>query len=108
MLLRAMFFPSRIGLLASCKDAHLPHLIFILVWIAAVCGLGSASSAQPVELQEVLFIDGFWEISDITVGQDESIYIADPRGFALSRYDSQGRLIHQVGSQGVAPGEFVK
>ncbi len=65
-------------------------------------------SAQPVILQEILSIDGFYSISDLTVGNDGSIYVADHRNFSLSKFDSSGRLIRKVGGQGVAPGEFVR
>lgn len=102
-----MFTSSRVGLLTLCENARNSCLILALAWIAVACGLSSTGSAQPVELQEVLSLDGFFGISDIAVGRDGSIYIADHQSFALSKYDPQGRLIRQVGSQGVAPSEFV-
>ncbi len=75
----------------------------IIFWQAPI-----SISAQPVILQEILSIDGFYSISDLTVGNDSSIYVADHRNFSLSKFDSSGRLIRKVGSQGVAPGEFFR
>lgn len=107
MPLGFMLTSSCTRLFASCENARNSCLILTLACIVAACAGSSVSSAQPVELQEVLSIDGFFDISDIAVGRDGSIYIADHQSFALSKYDPQGRLIRQVGSQGVAPSEFV-
>ncbi|MCY3595533.1 MAG: hypothetical protein F4065_07790 [Rhodothermaceae bacterium] len=104
-----MLTSSRVGLLEPCDNAcaRNRYLIVILSWIAMSCGLSSVSSAQPIELQEVLSIGGFFDIADIAVGQDGNIYVADHRDFSISKYDSHGQLISRVGHQGVAPGEFV-
>ena len=102
-----MLTSSCARLFASCENARNSCLILTLAWIVAACGGSLVSSAQPVELQEVLSIDGFFDISDIAVGRNGSIYIADHQSFALSKYNPQGRLIRQVGSQGAAPGEFI-
>lgn len=93
---------SFIRALSSC-------LFLIAPWVVVSHGiiLPISVSAQPVILQEILSIDGFYTISDLTVGNDSSIYVADHRDFSLSKYDSSGRLIRKVGGQGVAPGEFV-
>ena len=84
-------------------------LLLIAPWVVVSFGIALpvSVSAQPVVLQEVLSIGGFYSISDLTVGNDNSIYVADHRNFTLSKFDSSGRLIRKVGSQGVAPGEFV-
>ncbi len=84
-------------------------LFLIAPWVVVSCGIALpvSVSAQPAVLQEVLSIDGFYSISDLTVGNDSSIYVADHRDFSLSKFDSSGRLIRKVGTQGVAPGEFV-
>ena len=78
-------------------------------WVLVLYGiiLPISVSAQPVILQEILSIEGFYTISDLTVGNDSNIYVADHGNFSLSKYDSSGRLIRRVGGQGVAPGEFV-
>ncbi len=83
------------------------YLIVILSWIAITGAYSLTSIAQTIKLQEVLSIGGAFEVTDITVGRDGSIYVADRRGFSISKYDSQGQLISQVGHQGMAPGEFV-
>jgi len=89
----------------------LSSCFFLIVpWVVVSYGmiLPISVSAQPVILQEILSIDGFFTISDLTVGNDSSIYVADHRNFSLSKFDSSGRLIRKVGGQGVAPGEFVR
>ncbi|MXZ17282.1 MAG: hypothetical protein F4069_02445 [Rhodothermaceae bacterium] len=105
--LRSWLTPSRDRLRAKLECARNSSLILTLGWIAISCGFSPASSAQPIGLQEVLSIEGFFDIADITVGRDESIYVADRGDFSISKYDSQGQLISRLGSQGVAPGEFV-
>ncbi|MCY3629165.1 MAG: hypothetical protein OXI05_05015 [Bacteroidota bacterium] len=107
IFLRSPSAPSRAGLLELFDNARNSYLILTLGWIAISCGFTSASSAQYIELDEVLSIEGFFEVTDITVGRDGSIYVADRRDFSISKFDTQGRLIRRVGSQGVAPGEFV-
>ncbi len=102
-----MLIPSRVDLLALFDNVRNSCLILALGWIAITCGCSSASSAQSIELQEVLSIGGFFDIMDITVGQDGSIYVADRRDFSISKYDSQGQLVSQIGSLGVALGKFV-
>ena len=94
---------SNIRALRSC-------FFLIVPWVVVSYGtvLPISVSAQPVILQEILSIDGFSEISDLAVGNDSSIYVADHRAFSLSKFDSSGRLIRKVGDQGVAPGEFVR
>ena len=105
--LQSLSAPSRAGLLELFDKTRNASLILTLGWIAISCGFTSASSAQYVELDEVLSIEGFFEVTDITVGRDGSIYVADRLDFSISKFDTQGRLIRRVGSQGVAPGEFV-
>ncbi|MXW31516.1 MAG: hypothetical protein F4100_05655 [Rhodothermaceae bacterium] len=106
IFLRFLSAPSRAGLPALFNDARNSCLVLTLGWIAISCGFSSASSAQYIELDEVLSIGGFFEVTDITVGRDGSIYVADRGDFSISKYDSQGQLISRLGSQGVAPGEF--
>ncbi len=85
------------------------NLFLMVPWVVVlyVIIVPISASAQPVILQEILSIDGFHSISDLTVGNDSSIYVADHRNSSLSKFDSSGRLIRKVGGQGVAPGEFV-
>ena len=84
-------------------------LFLIVPWVVVSYGIVSpiSVSAQPVLLQEILSIDGFYSITDLTVGIVSSIYVVDHRDFSLSKFNSIGRLIRKVGGQGVAPGEFV-
>ena len=84
-------------------------LFLIVPWVVVSFRIVSpiSGSAQPVVLHEILSIDGFYSISDLAVGNDSSIYVADHDNFLLTKYDSSGRLIRKVGGQGVAPGEFV-
>ncbi len=97
---------SRIHLIAGKGNLF---LISLAVFSSLLCGFTSTNraNAQPVELQEILSIDGFLSIADVAVGDDGSIYVGDQRNVALSKHDSLGKLIRQVGGQGRAPGEFI-
>ena len=99
--LRSLLTPLRVDNVRNSR------LLLTLGWMTILCGVGPVSSAQPIELQEVLSIEGFFDIVDITVGGDGNIYVADRGDFSISKYNSQGQLISRLGSQGVAPGEFV-
>lgn len=76
----------------------------MVLWVVVSYGtiLPISVSAPPVILQEILSIDGLLAISDLTVGNDSSIYAADHCNFLLSKFDSSGRLIRKVAGQGRA------
>ncbi len=84
------------------------RLILAVAWVPLSDILDSTmqTSAQPVALHEILSIEEFFSITDVRVADDGSIYVADNNSFTVSKYDSQGRLVRRVGTQGMAPGEF--
>lgn len=53
-------------------------LFMTVPWVMVLYGIIPPISvnAQPVVLQEILSIDGFYTVSDLAVGNDSSIFVA--------------------------------
>jgi len=97
----------RVLCISLCSKRLYLQLFVVFIALSYELTLTSTANAQSFRLQEVLSINEFLSVTDIAVGHDGSMYIADPRNFSLSKYDAQGQLIQQVGGQGMAPGEFI-
>ena len=83
--------------------SSITRLTFATLW---VFGLGLQASAQTVELQEVLSLGDFYDVGDVEVAEDGSIYISDIKNCAVFKYDAEGRLLRRGGGRGMGPGEF--
>lgn len=79
---------------------------FLVSTITACSVLG-----QSITLEKVFTVGGgedesFFQVSDVVVDGTGNIYIADRQAFSISKYDSTGRYVSQIGRRGDGPGEF--
>lgn len=90
----------------STKQIPLAFIITLVCVSLWVFGLGLRAKAQTVELQEVLTLDYFYDVGDVEVAEDGSIYISDVKSVTVFKYDGDGRLLRRIEGRGRGPGEF--
>ena len=83
--------------------AFIITLVCVTLW---AFGLGLRTKAQSVELQEVLTLGDFYDVGDVEVAEDGSIYISDVMGGTVIKYDGDGHLLRRIEGRGMGPGEF--
>ena len=92
-------------LLNKFKISYLPLILF---WIISIPAL---SQSQIIQIKEIFTIgtdekELFYSIKDICIADDSTFYVADSKGFSVSKYNKDGTLIKRIGQRGQGPGEF--
>ena len=83
-------------------------LITLFVVLASFADTGIA---QQITIREISSLGEseesfFFQIGDVKIGEDGSIYIADVKGFSVSKFSREGQFLKKVDSHGEGPGEF--
>ena len=119
----ALVFPKTEGCAGSCRYGP-PHLletetvtmyrkttraVFTLLAVLASCA--DTGIAQRITIREISSLgeseESFvFQIGDVKIGEDGSIYIADVKRFSVSKFSREGKFLKKVGRHGEGPGEF--
>lgn len=97
----------------------LSNLLFLFILILNACGVEKSSSAPDSILDSSLFVDNhkFIILSDSALSlsgigkiivYDSHIFILDSNRKHIFMYDSEGKLIRQIGQPGQAPDEYLR
>ena len=119
----ALVFPKTEGCAGSCRYGP-PHPLetetvamyrtttrALFTLFVVLASFADTSIAQRITFREISLLGEseesfFLQIGDVKIGEDGSIYIADVRGFSVSKFSREGKFLKKVGRHGEGPGEF--
>ncbi len=87
------------------------NILYILLTLFWILSIPDFCQSQIIQIKEIFTIgdnenDIFYSIKDICIADDSTFFVADSKGFSVSKYNKDGTLIKRIGQRGQGPGEF--